>query len=235
MKKIIIIFSLLIIAFIAIYSSSNRQKNNETSAARNKIQNIIQNYPWQIAIMEDGKSKVFGIVLSATELRRVSQIFNEQPQLAVFEQNSNMSLEAYYKNVTRGGLIGDYIFTLDASSEQLDQLKLKSFKHKLLNNNGRRYDLGKDALQFVNKWKVKYLSYIPVVQLDEKMILKRFGQPAKKIQTTIKTAESESLASWHYLYPDKGLDIIINENGKDLFQYVLPENFNLLLEPLQPH
>lgn len=227
MKNFIFVSALLVIAFIVINSSSNRQVNN--------YQNEIQNYPWQISIMENGKSKVFGIVLTETALQRVNQILNNQPKLAIFEQNRKISLEAYYKNVTRGGLIGDFIFTLDASNKQLDQLKQKSLKQILLKNNGRRYDLGKNALQTVNKWKVKYLSYVPMVQLDEKIIIKRFGIPAKKIQSIIKTTESKNSANWHFLYPEKGLDIIINENGKDLFQYVMPENFNLLLEPLQQH
>ena len=74
---------------------------------------------------------------------------------------------------------------------------------------------------------MKNLIYIPAVQLDEEIIVKRFGKPIHKIK--LKTKET----GWHYLYPEKGLDLIYKEEGKEILQYVLPKKFNALLEPLQ--
>lgn len=76
---------------------------------------------------------------------------------------------------------------------------------------------------------MKNLIYIPTVQLDEETIVRRFGEPTYKIK--LKTKEP----GWHYLYPEKGLDLIFKEEGKEVLQYVLPKNFNALLEPLQVH
>jgi hypothetical protein len=36
----------------------------------------------------------------------------------------------------------------------------------------------------------------------------------------------------HLLYPEKGLDVVVDSDGKELLQYVAPRNFAELREPL---
>jgi hypothetical protein len=55
------------------------------------------------------------------------------------------------------------------------------------------------------------------------VILARFGQPDKKIALAEVT---------HYLYPDKGLDIALYKDAKDVLQYVSPQAFSQLTQPL---
>lgn len=197
--------------------------NNKTE----NHQQIVEKYPWQVSILADGKIQVFGIVLDETSLNEVDTLLKSNPKIELFDVNKTLSLEAYYKNVSLGGLIGSFIFTLNATSEQLNKLKNESMKRKPAENKGMRYELDKYASNKAKSLIIKNLIYIPTVQLDEKMIVKRFGKPAQKIK--VKTKE----ISWHYLYPDKGLDVIYHEEGKEVLQYVLPKNFNLLIEPLQ--
>jgi hypothetical protein len=37
----------------------------------------------------------------------------------------------------------------------------------------------------------------------------------------------------HLLYPQQGLDVVVDGNGKELLQYVAPRNFASLREPLR--
>ena len=218
MKKIIIIS---VIVLLVLFFMMNKKTGNEKP--------IVGVYPWQVTALPDGRSRVFGIVLGETILKEVDEILNSRPKIALFEANEKLSLEAYYKNVSLGGMIGSFILTLDAVEQQLNQIKKESSKQKRAENNGKRYELDKLATDSAKNLVVKNLIYIPTVQLDEAIIIKRFGKPAYKIK--LKTKE----AGWHYLYPDKGLDLIYKEKGKEVLQYVLPKNFNALLEPLQPH
>jgi hypothetical protein len=217
MKQIIIISVLVVLVLFFMF---NEKTGN------GKL--IVQTYPWQVSVLADGRSQVFGVILGETLLKEVDVILNSTPKMALFEANEKLSLEAYYKNVSLGGLIGSFIFTLNASGEKLKKIKKESSKNKRAENNGRRYDLDKPASDKSKTLIVKNLIYIPTVQLDEKTIIQRFGQPAYKIK--LKTKE----IGWHYLYPAKGLDLIYKEEGKEVLQYVLPKNFNSLLEPLQP-
>lgn len=218
MKKIIII-SILVI-FVLFFVFSEKTGNNKL---------IVQTYPWQVDILSTGKSRVFGIVLEETSLNEVDTILNSVPKMALFEANNKLSLEAYYKNVSLGGLTGSFIFTINATDQQLNKIKNESTKKKRAENKGLRYELDKPASDNSKSLTVKNLIYIPTVQLDEKTIVLRFGEPTYKIK--LKTKE----VGWHYLYPEKGLDLIYKEDGKEVLQYVLPKNFNSLLEPLQVH
>lgn len=227
--KHIFIFGVLV-TVVLFFMVNKKTENNKP---------IVEKYPWQVTVLPDGRSRVFGVVLDETLLRDVDAILKSNPKVALFEakvetkpdskvaKKGKLSLEAYYKNVSLGGLIGSFIFTLHATDAQLNQFKQESSKRKYTENNGVRYELDKLASDKAKQLIVKNLIYVPTVQLDEKTILQRFGQPEHKIK--LKTKE----VGWHYLYPKKGLDLIYKEEGKEVLQYVLPKNFNSLLEPLQ--
>lgn len=218
MKHIIIIG--LLVGLILFFMVSEKTGDDKT---------IVEKYPWQVTVLPDGHSRVFGVLLGESFLKEVDVILNSRPAVALFESKGGLSLEAYYKNVSLGGLIGSFIFTLNATNEQLIKIKQESSKKKRTENNNIRYELDKLASDNAKELIVKNLIYIPAVQLDEETIVKRFGEPSQKLK--LKTKE----VGWHYLYPEKGLDLIYKEEGKEVLQYVTPKNFNSLLEPLQTH
>lgn len=218
MKKLIILFVVLGFAFFII----SKQKTQDSKVVTGK-------YPWQVDILSNGRSRVFDIVLSESTLKEVDNILRISPIIALYESQNKLSLEAYYKNASLGGMIGSFIFTLNASAKQLNKIKQQSHKKEKTKNGEIKYLLDKAASTNAKKLQVINLIYIPTVQLDEETIISRFGKPAHKIK--LKNKE----AGWHYLYPEKGLDLIYKEEGKEVLQYVLPKNFNALLVPLQSH
>ena len=216
MKKVIVI---LVLVFLLLFLLIDKKSENSKS--------IVQKYPWQIKVLADGKSQVFGIILSETTLREANAILNSTPQMALFDSDKKLSLEAYYKNVTLGGLIGSFILSLDASEETLQRIKKASIKEKKAESKGERYNLDKPTADSAQSFIVKNLIYVPTVQLDEELIAKRFGKAEFKLPLKIKEK------GWHYIYPEKGLDLIYKEEGKEVLQYVLPKDINELLAPLQ--
>lgn len=218
MKNVIMILALV---FFALFLLVDKKPGNTKP--------LIETYPWQVKVLADGRTRVFGIVLGESQLKMADVILKSTPKISLFEANKNLALEAYYKNISLGGLIGSFIFTLDVPVEELLKIKEESTKQKPAENKGKRYELDKPASDRSKSFIIKNLIYIPTVQLDEKTIIQRFGKPAYKIK--LKTKE----VGWHYLYPEKGLDLIFKEEGKEVLQYILPKHFNLLLEPLQDH
>lgn len=214
---VIIITLVLLVLFLLVDKKSENSKR------------IVDTYPWQVQVLADGRTRVFGIVLGESQLKDADTILKSTPKIALFEANKKLALEAYYKNVSLGGLIGSFIFTLDAPAEELLKIKEESTKQEPAENKGKRYELDKPTSDRTKSFVIKNLIYVPTVQLDEKTIIQRFGKPVYKIK--LKTKE----VGWHYLYPNKGLDLIFKEEGKEVLQYVLPKDFNLLLGPLQSH
>jgi len=68
------------------------------------------------------------------------------------------------------------------------------------------------------------VSFIPSANLDEDIIQQRFGMPAERIRGSEHTE--------HFLYPDRGLDLILDRKGKEVLQYVAPKDFASLRDPL---
>lgn len=221
--KHVVIISILVL--IALFFMVNKETGNGKSQEPHLP--IAQKYPWQVETLADGRTQVFGIILEETSLKEIDVILKSRPKVALFESEEGLSLEAYYQNINLGGLIGSFIFTLDAPEEELLRIKQASQKPERTETKGIRHELDLPATEQAKSLVVKHLVYIPTVQLDEKTIEERFGKAKYKIKL------KNNVAGWHYLYPEKGLDLIYHEEGKEVLQYVLPKNFNALLEPLQ--
>ena len=68
------------------------------------------------------------------------------------------------------------------------------------------------------------LTFIPAVNLDEEVILARFGVPDRRVELDGVT---------HFLYAAKGLDVVLHDDSKEVIQYVSPASFQQLIQPLQ--
>ena len=82
----------------------------------------------------------------------------------------------------------------------------------------RRYRLHPDDLPVAYRAPVSVINFLPSINLDEEIAQSRFGTPAEIVQVT---AEQR-----HMLYPDKGLEVILDTAGKDMLQYLQPRVFS---------
>ncbi|MEJ2141629.1 MAG: hypothetical protein P8Y24_04625 [Gammaproteobacteria bacterium] len=185
-----------------------------------------QTYPWQIKLTTAGNSQVFGIEMGETPLGHAARTLNKRYEMGLFEdKQGRLSLEAYFNEVTRGGLSGKVIALLETDNQQLLTFKAHSLKGKRQDSGEIKYILTKNDQQVSEQLIIASLSYIPYVNLDKDMIEKRFGIADEMIKA------KDGLV--HYIYRKKGLDIIFNEDGKEVLQYVSPKNISQLLQPLQ--
>ena len=208
----IFLIVLTVISLSACQESSQQNKNDR--------------YPWQITIMADGRSQIFGIHLGVTTLRQARQLISGEPKLAMFENpDGKLSLEVFYKEFNRAGLTGRLVLTIDANNSDLQGLKQQASKKAKQASGVMQYWLDAMTLQQFETRSISALTYLPYANLEEDVIVGRFGEPAEKIR-------SHEQAQ-HWLYPDKGLDLIINEAGKEVLQYVPPKEFEKLVKPLR--
>ncbi len=183
-------------------------------------------YPWQITQMADGSSRIFGIHLGVTTASEARQKLGRTPSLALFENpDGKLSLELFYKEFTRAGLSGKLILTVSDDANLLQAMKRQATKLDKLESGVTQYRLDVQAQATMDSLPVVAITYVPYANLEEDVILARFGEPAERIR-------SHEQAQ-HWLYPDKGLDVIINEAGKEILQYVSPLEFDKLTKPLR--
>ena len=186
---------------------------------------IPDNLPWHIKHINN-TTKVFDIELERTTLAQVIALLGLDHELAIIvDKDDDAALEMYFSHFKSGPLKGKLIVGFDVNLDELMAMQEQAANQKYMASGSRQFFLSKTDLQTVQTKVVSSLSYIPSVNLSEEVVIQRFGEPAEII---IETATTQ-----HLLYPKLGLDISLNEEAKEQFQYVSPTSFYKLIKPLR--
>ncbi len=186
--------------------------------------------PWQIDVRPDGSSQVMGLTLSngpdASTLADVRRLFGAEVPIAIVAAPGEAgSLEAFVDPAQIGFVNGKLVVTARLDAATLQGLRERALKSDFMESATRKYTLAPADEALALKAPIAALSFIPQARLDADAILARFGPPARRVQSN---GHLE-----HFLYPDKGLDVILDTEGKELLQYVPPANFVRLSAPLE--
>lgn len=214
------IFSLLIFVTIIIIAMLSLKPDSERSTES------VKGLPWQIEALPEGRSKVFGVTLGQNTLGEAREQLGENMTLAIIIASGQDigALEMFYSRYKAGVFSGKLVLAADLAPEAVAQLMARAIKSGYMDSGARRFTLHPEDLPVALQAPLASMAFIPTVNIDEVSAVKRFGPPAEIIHI------SEQVA--HLLYPDKGLDLIINTDGKEVLQYVAPRDFKRLREPL---
>lgn len=216
MKRFLPTF-LLIMIVLAIYPFVG---TNESS------KKPITGLPWQIEQLPQGTTRVFNIVLGESSLADAVTALGEETELAVMmDKDGRDSLEMYYSSYRAGLLSGKLVLLGDIDNRTLLDMRDNAASKEVMESTARKFIV--DASDYARAYqaRVKHIAFIPAVNLDEDIILKRFGEAAEIVQTAAGVK--------HFLYPELGLDIALSEQGREVLQYVAPADFAMLVAPLR--
>ena len=193
-----------------------------------------QELPWQVTALPGGGIQVLGLSVSPTgappaagssTLGDVLQRWGDKVQIAIVAApNETGNLEAYVDPMQAGFISGKAIITAHLPPEVIQGMRERATKTEYMGGTTRKATLSSADLAEALKAPVTAVSFIPAANLDEEIILTRFGQPAERVRSN---GHLE-----HFLYPDKGLDLALDSEGKELLQYVAPVEFERLRQPL---
>jgi hypothetical protein len=205
MKYFIALLAIILIAASLLFFKDNEPGNDAA----------VTGLPWQINILQDGSTEVFGITLGQTTFGETLELHGDDLQLAIIAAPQETgTLEAYYSRYSAGPITGKLLLILDVAPDVLVSLRERAFQEGGM----RRYRLHPDDMPVAYQAPVKVINFLPSFRLDEDVAQSRFGTPAEIIQ--IGTGEK------HLLYPEKGLDLILNTEGKDVLQYLPPQDLH---------
>ena len=177
--KTSIAFLFLIIAVIAV---SALFRSGEKPAVQ-----PVEGLPWQIEILSNGETRVFGLIPARSTLDDARRRFG-------------------------------------MDMETVARLRQRAVKAEYMDGTTRKYILHPDDLALAWRTPIAGITFIPAVSLDEQTVLRRFGVPGERIRVDERVE--------HFLYPEKGLDLALDNKGKEVLQYVAPRQFARLREPL---
>jgi hypothetical protein len=184
----------------------------------------ITGLPWQIELLPDGSSKVFGVILGRTTLGEAAAKLGNDMELAVMlAKGETGSLEMYYGRYRAGLLSAKLVLAAGLDADVINSFRENAVNTEVLETGSRKYVLSSEDHSRAFSAVIQSIACIPAVNLDHDIIMKRFGEADEVIGKNGVT---------HYLYPAKGLDVILSEDGKEILQYVAPSEFKRLREPL---
>lgn len=181
--------------------------------------------PWHIEHPTADSVSVFGLTLGVSTPAQAEQRFGEPALPSLFRSPSGeLSAEVFFEQVNLAGLRSRVVLTVDLADADLQGMFERGLR-MAGTGSGKKVTLAADDVTRLLNTPISSLTYLPGVQIDESLLLKRFGKPAQIIR------EKKSGAQ-HWLYPRNGLDITFGGTEKPLLQYVAPGEFARLVRPL---
>ena len=181
--------------------------------------------PWQIDLIDHGQTRVFGLVPGISTLDDgIARLGSDFTAGILHTDGEAQSFEAYFESASAGFITGKFILTIDIPKAELAAMAARTPSVKMLETGARLLSLHSDDIAAARTAAIGAIAFIPSADLDEDVILQRFGPPGLRIRASPQLE--------HFLYPDKGLDIALDTRGKEVLQYVAPAAFERLLEPL---
>ncbi|OOZ36036.1 hypothetical protein [Solemya velesiana gill symbiont] len=183
--------------------------------------------PWQIQIDGRGLPTVFDLTLGESTLSSAQGIFKETGDISLFATpDDHLSAEAFFERLYINGIRASMILTLDLDQGTLSDMFDRGVRLQKLETGNRKISLAGEDYDRLATARINHITYVPAANLDGELIKGRFGEPVRRIMEPETGAE-------HWLYPEKGLDIALNPDEKEVFQYVIPAEFDRILEPLE--
>ena len=170
--------------------------------------------PWDVQSAGNQSIRVFQLTLGSSTLDEARSVFQMQGKANLFiGDDGKPAMEAYFERVFLSGLRADFVLVLDADDGLLTELYDRGSRISRSTDATHKVELSSEDQSLVSKLPIRLINYIPYANLDEQLIKDRFGVPAQKI------AELET-GIIHWIYPDRGLSIGLNPDGKELIQYM---------------
>lgn len=177
--------------------------------------------PWQITVFPDGSSQVLDLRLGVSTLQDAMNKFGLPEGMALYLHNSTpANIEVYFGTVTLGPLKAKVIANLAVDSAQKEAMAQRAVKRESTPTGDPKLVLSAEDQQLLTSAAISNLSYSPTYGgLEADFFRERLGEPA-----AWKKGE-ESQVFW--FYPDRGLTLLIDAEGKELFEYQRPDQFQL--------
>ena len=180
---------------------------------------VIVGLPWQIKVLADGRSEVFGLILEGSTLQQADTRLGNDRELAVLVgKDQQPRLEMYYQKFKAGPVSGYLILSFAAEAEDLRRLIGQRTVSEYTSSGSRKYKLGADDRAGLESLLLQQMLFIPSINLDASMIEGRFGVPESK--------ESTAPHLVRYFYPQQGLEIALHEESKEVLRYVAPRSWS---------
>jgi len=183
--------------------------------------------PWKIGVGRHGLTQVLGLELGTSSLADAQERFAETGLTNLFRSpEGDLSIEVFFDKIYLSGLKADIVLTLEVPEEVALEMLKRGIRSAGLGDGSKKVTLAPRDIERLSTAPVAAITYIPATDLEPALLEQLFGRPSRRIR-------EDSSATAHWLYPDRGLDVVVNLDGREVFQYVDPRKMERLTDPLR--
>ena len=196
-----------------------------SACGKNTEESLNKSMPWKAVVTADGYTNVLGLDIGKATFKEIMFKLQLLAEPALFQtKDGKLSLEAYFGKKRFGALEARLITEMDADQVLLKQmLDEKVGDREATPSNLWKYKLTIKSTKIANDLRVWRLIYLPVSDYEIKQ-MKFFGEPEEKLKIS-ETAE-------YWLYPSRGIALLYETAGKEIFYFVAPKEFQRLRDAL---
>lgn len=182
------------------------------------------NLPWQVTVDSNNATHVLGVDIGAITFKELMFALQLLAEPALFEsKDGKLTLEAYFGKKKFGILEARLVAEMEADNTLLQKMLKEQAGRDSTPSNHWKYKLNIENTRLANELRVWRLVYLPVTDYEQKQI-KFFGEPEERIQVN-DTAQ-------YLLFPSKGMVLLWDTAGKEVFYYVAKNDFTRLRKSL---
>jgi len=183
--------------------------------------------PWKISVGPNGRTSVLGLELGTSALADAQTRFAESGSTNLFiAPEGSLSIETFFDKIYLSGLKADIVLTLAVPPEQAQQMLSRGIRSAGLGDGSKKITPSPEDIERLSSAPISAITYLPATDLEPDLLERLFGPPSRRIQ-------EPSTEITHWLYPKLGLDVVVNLQGPEVFQYVDPGKIAQLVEPLE--
>ena len=196
-----------------------------SACGKNTEESLNKSMPWKAIVTADGYTQVLGVDIGKDTFKDIMFKLQLLAEPALFEtKDGNLSLEAYFGKKRFGALEARLIIEIDADQTRLKQiLDDKIGDREATPSNLWKYRISVKSTKIANDLRVWRLIYLPISDYGLKQ-MSFFGEPEEKLKVS-ETAE-------YWLYPTRGMALLYDTAGKEIFYFVAPKEFQRLKDSL---
>jgi hypothetical protein len=183
-----------------------------------------QQRPWDVSTTADGSTKVLGVDIGKTTFKELMFKLHLLAEPGLFEApDGKLTLEAYFGKKKFGILEARLVAEMDADEKTLKKMLDEQTSKDSTPSNHWKYKLTVENTKIANDIRVWRLIYLPISNYEPKQ-MNFFGKPEEVIKIN-DTAE-------YRLYPSRGMALLYDTDGKEIFYYAAQKDFERLKDSL---
>ncbi len=182
--------------------------------------------PWA-AEVQGGAVSLLGLLVPGSRWGEVAALWGDGAQLAVMARRDQAGrLEAYMERVDAGGVLGRLVLVFDLPDDTLRTLQQGAAKAEPVDGVVWRHVMRGEQRQQLAAAPLRSLSFVVSTRLDAATLRQRYGAPSER---WLETTAAGGPALRHWLYPERGLALVIDAEGRHVLQAVAPSHFDAQL------